>query len=88
MTERVGFRCNNCGHRFETEVLDGDACGEARRENRPTNAVHSPECYHTDIQRGWDRPIAAVQSLADRRGAASPDQPFVHRAAFSEDESR
>lgn len=53
MTERVRFRCNNCGHRFESEVLDEDRRHEARRENRPTNAVHCPECNRTDIRRGW-----------------------------------
>jgi len=54
MTERVGFRCNNCGHRFEAEVLDEDERREARRENRPTNDVHCPECHRTEIRRGWE----------------------------------
>ena len=36
MPERIRFRCNNCGHRFEAEVLDEDERRQARRENRPT----------------------------------------------------
>lgn len=51
MPERVYFRCNNCGHRFETEVLEENERREARRENRPTNAVHCPKCNRTDISR-------------------------------------
>lgn len=54
MTERVHFRCNNCGHRFEVDMLDEYERREARRENRPTTAVHCPECHRTDIRRGWD----------------------------------
>ncbi len=54
MTERIQFRCNNCGHRFEVEVVDEYERREARREKRPTSAVHCPECYRTDIRRGWE----------------------------------
>lgn len=54
MTEIVRFRCNSCGHRFDAEVLDKDECREARRINRPTSALHCPECNRTDIRRGWD----------------------------------
>ncbi len=54
MPELARFRCINCGHRFEVEVLDDDERREARRENRPTSAVHCPECYRTDVRRGWD----------------------------------
>lgn len=54
MPDTVRFRCNNCGRRFETEVLDEDERRDARREKRPTNAVHCPECQRTDIRRGWD----------------------------------
>ncbi len=34
------------------------------------------------------RPRPAVPSLAECRSAASPGRPFVHRAAFSDDEGR
>lgn len=54
MPERIRFRCNNCGYRFETQVLDEDERREARRENRPTNVVHCPQCQRTDIRRGWE----------------------------------
>lgn len=54
MTERINFRCNNCGRRFKAEVLDENERREARREYRPNNALHCPECHRTDIRRGWD----------------------------------
>lgn len=54
MPERARFRCNNCGHRFETAVLSKNEQREARRDNRPTKAVHCPECRRTDIRMGWD----------------------------------
>ncbi len=54
MPERARFRCKNCGHRFEADVLDEAERREARREDRPTSAVHCPECRRTDIRRGWD----------------------------------
>lgn len=54
MSESKRFSCNNCGCRFETEVLDEDERREANRDNQPTNAVHCPKCYRTDIRRGWD----------------------------------
>jgi len=39
MTERVHLRCKNCGHPFETEVLDKVERREARHENRPVKPV-------------------------------------------------
>ncbi|RZP20265.1 MAG: zinc ribbon domain-containing protein [Erythrobacter sp.] len=54
MTEVVRFRCLNCGHRFDTEVLTEEERREARREDRPTSPVHCPKCHRTDIRRGWE----------------------------------
>ena len=54
MTEKVRFRCNNCGCRFEEEILDEEEKREARREDQPTYAVQCPECKRTDVRRGWD----------------------------------
>ncbi|WP_339754906.1 hypothetical protein [uncultured Marinobacter sp.] len=54
MPERVRFRCNNCGHRFETEVLNEDERREARRQNRSTSSLHCPKCHRIDYRRGWD----------------------------------
>ena len=48
MTDIVRFRCKNCGHRFETDVLDRDDEIEARRNNQPTSPVHYPKCNRTD----------------------------------------
>lgn len=54
MPESVRFRCNNCGHRFETDVLDKEELREARRKNRSTGSVYCPKCHRTDFRRGWD----------------------------------
>ncbi|TDL74112.1 zinc ribbon domain-containing protein [Palleronia sediminis] len=54
MTDTVRFRCNNCGRRFETEVLSEAEQREARLRDRPTFAVQCPECKRTDIRRGWE----------------------------------
>lgn len=54
MTDTVRFRCQNCGHRFETEVLDEHERREARRLDRPTSPVHCPICHRADIRRGWE----------------------------------
>lgn len=54
MTDVVGFRCLNCGHRFKTEVLDPDEQREARRRDQPTSPVRCPECSRTDVRRGWE----------------------------------
>lgn len=54
MTETVRFRCQNCGRRFESEVLSPEEQLDARREDRPTAPVHCPECNRTEIRRGWE----------------------------------
>lgn len=54
MTDAVRFRCNNCGHRFEAEVLTEEEKREARRDDQPVSAVRCPVCRRTDIRRGWE----------------------------------
>jgi rubredoxin len=54
MTERARFRCNNCGHRFDAEVLTLDEKREYERERRPSSPIRCPVCQRTDIRRGWD----------------------------------
>lgn len=54
MTRHVRFRCRNCGHRFEAEVLDEDEQREARRKGEPTSPIHCPACKRTDIRDGWE----------------------------------
>ena len=54
MPDVVRFLCNNCGHRFETEVLSEGESREARQRNQPTSPVHCPQCKRTDIRRGWE----------------------------------
>lgn len=50
----VRFRCLNCGHRFEEQVLDEDERREAKRKDEPVSRVQCPECRRTDISRGWN----------------------------------
>jgi DNA-directed RNA polymerase subunit RPC12/RpoP len=54
MSDTVRFRCNNCGRRFEAEVLTEDEKRKAAQERRPTSAVQCPDCNRTDIRRGWE----------------------------------
>ena len=54
MPESVRFRCNNCGHRFEVEVLSQAEQQEAHKANRPTQTVQCPKCNRTDVRRGWE----------------------------------
>lgn len=54
MTDIVRFRCLNCGHRFQSEVLDEQERRDARRRDMPTSPVRCPACYRTDIRRGWE----------------------------------
>ena len=54
MTEQVRYRCKNCGHRFEAEVLTEQECREAKRRDQPVSPVQCPQCRRTDIERGWE----------------------------------
>ncbi|PSJ19544.1 zinc ribbon domain-containing protein [Halomonas sp. ND22Bw] len=54
MSEKRRFRCLNCGERFQTDVLTPDEAEEARRQRRPTSAIHCPACHRTDIRDGWE----------------------------------
>lgn len=54
MTEMIRFRCLNCGHRFEAEVLDEDEKREARRRYQPLGRVSCPKCEIGETRRGWD----------------------------------
>lgn len=54
MSETIRYRCNNCGERFEAEILSADEKREYERENRPYSAVRCPSCYRYDLRKGWD----------------------------------
>lgn len=53
MPERKKYRCNNCGERFEVDVLSKEEEREYDRQNRPYSPVHCPKCNRTDIRKGW-----------------------------------
>lgn len=44
------YRCLNCGHRFEADVLEE---GEAEAKKIRTQPVRCPECKRTDLRDGW-----------------------------------
>lgn len=54
MPEMRWFRCNNCGNRFQIEVLTPDEIRRARENNERTSAIHCPTCNRTDVRRGYE----------------------------------
>ena len=54
MPENARFRCNNCGHRFEKEILNEEEAKEERRKGRPVYAIQCPKCQRTDIRDCWE----------------------------------
>lgn len=82
---------NEIFHNLNRPGLPGGAFRSARKAEIGLEAVmRRRNSLGKPPGRGiWrSRPKPAVQSLTDRRGAASPNRPSVHRAAFSEDEGR
>lgn len=53
MSENVRYRCLNCGHRFEVEVLSEKERDEAVRKALPTSPIRCPKCHRRDLDRGW-----------------------------------
>jgi len=54
MPENARFRCNNCGKRFETQILTKEEARDLERKGRPVYAIQCPECHRTDIRDGWE----------------------------------
>lgn len=54
MPKVVRYRCQNCGKRFEIEVLTKEETEEAKRQNRPLSPIHCPDCHRTDVRDGWE----------------------------------
>ena len=48
MTEKVRYRCRNCGESFVKEVFER---GEAEARNLPSYPVHCPDCGSGQIER-------------------------------------
>lgn len=51
MTETVRYRCNQCGERFEVQVLTDRERREAREQHRQVYAIHCPKCGSRDVRR-------------------------------------
>ena len=54
MPNRVRRRCNNCGHRFEAEVLTDRERRDARDEGIPLGPIRCPKCQRADTRNGWE----------------------------------
>ena len=50
MTKLVRYQCQNCGNRFEAEVLTPEEVRQRERERRPMGQVHCPRCNRTDVR--------------------------------------
>lgn len=48
------FRCLNCGHRFECDVLTKEEISQRQNNNLRSYPIHCPECGRTDIRDGWE----------------------------------
>ncbi len=48
------YRCRNCGHRFNVNLLTADERREAERQRRPVYAIACPECHREDARPGWE----------------------------------
>lgn len=54
MTFLARKRCNNCGHRFEVELLTDVEVDEAIRNLKPTRPARCSECGREDLRDGWE----------------------------------
>lgn len=54
MPVQVRYRCNNCGHRFEIDVLTSEERREAERRNERVYAIGCPKCGRQDLRKGWE----------------------------------
>lgn len=54
MPVQTHYRCNNCGHCFEIEVLTPEEKRDAERRNQPVYPISCPECHRRDVRKGWD----------------------------------
>lgn len=50
MTQLAVYRCNQCGHRFETPILSERERREAEKDKRPVFAVQCPRCSSRNLQ--------------------------------------
>jgi len=48
------YRCTNCGHRFNCEVLTKEEAEQYKREDRPVGRIHCPKCNRTEVRDGWE----------------------------------
>lgn len=48
------YRCTNCGHRFEIDILSPEERREAQRRNQPTFPISCPECRRQAVRKGWE----------------------------------
>lgn len=53
MSEKKRYRCQNCGERFEIEVLNENEKREAQKKNVPVYPIACPKCHRREVREGW-----------------------------------
>lgn len=54
MPEKRRYRCQNCGRRFETEVLTPEERRQAELDRVLLSNVACPDCHRTAVRPGWE----------------------------------
>lgn len=47
------YRCQNCGHRFEVDVLTEQEKEQAKRREQRLYPIACPECKRQAVREGW-----------------------------------
>lgn len=45
------YRCRNCGHEFEAEILTEEEVRELHKQNCEPGRVRCPRCKRADVQK-------------------------------------
>jgi rubredoxin len=51
MAEKVRYHCNNCGHQWETTLLDEGEVREAERRGEYVPPLSCPKCRRRDYRK-------------------------------------
>ncbi len=54
MTETRSYRCINCGHRFNAQILTKEEKFKNEIENKPMSPLPCPKCNRIDLREGWE----------------------------------
>lgn len=54
MPIKMKYRCNNCGERFEIDILTEDEKREFERQRLNYTPISCPKCHRRDYREGWE----------------------------------